>query len=484
MKKLNKLLALCLVLTMLLLCVPFTASAAESEYGPEDLRSIHGIDYNRITQKATGDSKSYPVELKMGDLTFNGELTGSHGLSYEELNKIINDVLKEKKLTVEQIQLVKALSKNVGDKATEFWGAQVLEGLLSYLPLPEGLPKWTEYVGGVSDVFAIMVDGKLPTAGEYAEGRAKDLVAKAAEKAIETGFEKSKEYIKKVPWAAAKRIPLLGQMINTVKVGIEWQSNDKFDAYLKALEQKMADVNDFYSECSRRANKLAEEKGAGSYSIKFNNATATDTFTFWGISGLMSEWTLSGELIKSDIGESDGVAGTYTGSLNLDIRALDMKETFDARFLSEHNFSYVRQEMESWKHLTGGYVDTVNTNTVLSRSLSGEISAYVQPTSGMSDVNVSGDLASNDKIVFSFDHTIKGKNTSGTIYYSYVTQITSSNPNTINRSYKLSQITNVPMAGTSETVNFDEYSEGAPADIGTVWEPLESEISMTINFGR
>ena len=46
MKKLNKLLALCLALTMLLLCVPFTASAAESEYGPEDLRSIHGIDYN------------------------------------------------------------------------------------------------------------------------------------------------------------------------------------------------------------------------------------------------------------------------------------------------------------------------------------------------------------------------------------------------------------------------------------------------------
>ena len=482
MKKLNKLLALCLALTMLLLCVPFTASAAESEYGPEDLRSIHGIDYNRITQKATGDSKSYPVELKMGDLTFNGELTGSHGLSYEELNKIINDVLKEKKLTVEQIQLVKALSKNVEDKAIEHWGLQIMEGLISYIPMNDTI---ANEIGGWNDIFAYMVhDMDEKNVIEYLADRQRQKLIVDKWKIAENGLKKYEGYLE-VVGRAADAIPLAGEMLNTLKVAEEWlKGNERLEKYLKDLEQKMADVNDFYSECSRRANKLAEEKGEGSYSIKFNNATATDTFTFWGISGLMSEWTLSGELVKSDIGESDGVAGTYTGSLNLDIRALDMKETFDARFLSEHNFSYVRQEMESWKHLTGGYVDTVNTNTVLSRSLSGEISAYVQPTSGMSDVNVSGDLASNDKIVFSFDHTIKGKNTSGTIYYSYVTQITSSNPNTINRSYKLSQITNVPMAGTSETVNFDEYSEGAPADIGTVWEPLESEISMTINFGR
>ena len=482
MKKLNKLLALCLALTMLLLCVPFTASAAESEYGPEDLRSIHGIDYNRITQKATGDGKSYPVELKMGDLTFNGELTGSHGLSYEELNKIINDVLKEKKLTVEQIQLVKVLSKNVEDKAIEHWGLQIMEGLISYIPMNDTI---ANEIGGWNDIFAYMVhDMDEKNVIEYLADRQRQKLIVDKWKIAENGLKKYEGYLE-VVGRAADAIPLAGEMLNTLKVAEEWlKGNERLEKYLKDLEQKMADVNDFYSECSRRANKLAEEKGEGSYSIKFNNATATDTFTFWGISGLMSEWTLSGELVKSDIGESDGVAGTYTGSLNLDIRALDMKETFDARFLSEHNFSYVRQEMESWKHLTGGYVDTVNTNTVLSRSLSGEISAYVQPTSGMSDVNVSGDLASNDKIVFSFDHTIKGKNTSGTIYYSYVTQITSSNPNTINRSYKLSQITNVPMAGTSETVNFDEYSEGAPADIGTVWEPLESEISMTINFGR
>ena len=336
---------------------------------------------------------------------------------------------------------------------------------------------------GVSDLLEIynyfMGSGKDPE--KIAKDIATSQVTDAAKEKLEDVLTDGGTLVLK--GAGKFAFKLLFILPDLTEIGLDALTKYEDIKYTVTLgTEKMVMLEAFYQACNDR---IAEkEKELGGWVIRFDKATATDTFTFWGISGLMSEWTLSGELIKSDIGESDGVAGTYTGSLNLDIRALDMKETFDARFLSEHNFSYVRQEMESWKHLTGGYVDTVNTNTVLSRSLSGEISAYVQPTSGMSDVNVSGDLASNDKIVFSFDHTIKGKNTSGTIYYSYVTQITSSNPNTINRSYKLSQITNVPMAGTSETVNFDEYSEGAPADIGTVWEPLESEISMTINFGR
>jgi len=480
MKKLNKLLALCLALTMLLLCVPLTASAAESEYGPEDLRSIHGIDYNRITQKATGDSKSYPVELKMGDLTFNGELTGSHGLTYEELNKIINEVLNEKKLTVEQIQLVKALAANVGDKATEFWGAQVLEGLLSYLPLPEGLPKWTEYVGGVNDVFAIMVDGKLPTAGEYAEGRAKDLVAKAAEKAIETGFEKSKEYIKKVPWAAAKRIPLLGQMINTVKVGIEWQSNDKFDAYLKALEQKMADVNDFYSECSRRANKLAEEKGAGSYVIKFDKEKNYRTYnaTFWGVPNLTMGATLSGVLEGSN---TEGVAGTYTGTLWLDVE-LETPETFDAAIPNTYPFSLsysiAKTEWEFAKKDPEMFFGGKETHqpTILKRSVQGDVSVTITSVSGKVDCKVVGNITSgNDETEFRFDHKwdnscldmiINGSNISYAKVYQYW-------------HYTATDTENI-----TETTHDGSETGPIGVSVGTVWKPIESSMKLTIDFGK
>ncbi len=467
MKKLNKWLALCLALTMLLLCVPFTASAAE--YGPEDLRSIHGIDYNRITQKATGDSKSYPVELKMGDLTFNGELTGSHGLTYDELNKIINEVLKEKKLTVEQIQLVKAMSESVGDKATEFWGAQVVEGLLSYLPLPEGFPKWTEYVGGINDVFAIIVDGKLPTAGEYAEGRAKDLAAKAAEKAIEKGFDKSKEFFKRIPWAGAKRIPLLGQMVNTAKVAIDWQSNDKFEKYLKELEQKIADVNDFYSECSRRANKLAEEKGEGSYVIKFDKEKNYRTYnaTFWGVSNLMMGATLSGVLEGSN---TEGMAGTYTGTLWLDLK-LETPQTFDAAIPNMTPFklsyapAYALWNTQAIQGMAASGGPT-NDNTILERNLQGDISVTISQTTGNQIITPIGNIKSGgDETEFHFKHRwdVKYIDGQGHQYWEY----TSSDPSKL-----------------TEDANGDVYTTIHPLGVGTVWKPLESGMSVTINFGR
>ena len=447
---------LAVLCAVMLLCTVFPISASAAG-------SIEGVDYDRI--KGTAGGKE--VILTLGDLQFHGELTNG-SLNDEERDKIIRQAMNDMKITSGMLINAESLI----DKAQNIQGFGTGDVINAAAKLV-----------GVSDLLEIynyfMGSGKDPE--KIAKDIATSQVTDAAKEKLEDVLTDGGTLVLK--GAGKFAFKLLFILPDLTEIGLDALTKYEDIKYTVTLgTEKMVMLEAFYQACNDR---IAEkEKELGGWVIRFDKATATDTFTFWGISGLMSEWTLSGELVKSDIGESDGVAGTYTGSLNLDIRALDMKETFDARFLSEHNFSYVRQEMESWKHLTGGYVDTVNTNTVLSRSLSGEISAYVQPTSGMSDVNVSGDLASNDKIVFSFDHTIKGKNTSGTIYYSYVTQITSSNPNTINRSYKLSQITNVPMAGTSETVNFDEYSEGAPADIGTVWEPLESEISMTINFGR
>ena len=65
-----------------------------------NMAEIVGIDYGRITQKAGGGLKSYPVELKLGGVTFNGELSADIGLTYEELNGIILATLAEKGLTV------------------------------------------------------------------------------------------------------------------------------------------------------------------------------------------------------------------------------------------------------------------------------------------------------------------------------------------------------------------------------------------------
>ena len=462
MKKLNKLLALCLVLTMLLLCVPFTASAAESEYGPEDLRSIHGIDYNRITQKATGDSKSYPVELKMGDLTFNGELTGSHGLSYEELNKIINDVLKEKKLTVEQIQLVKALSKNVEDKAIEHWGLQIMEGLISYIPMDDTI---ANEIGGWNDIFAYMVhDMDEKNVIEYLADRQRQKLIVDKWKIAENGLKKYEGYLE-VVGRAADAIPLAGEMLNTLKVAEEWlKGNERLEKYLKDLEQKMADVNDFYSECSRRANTLAEEKGAGSYVIKFDKEKnyRTYTATFWGVSNLMMGATLSGVLEGSN---TEGVAGTYTGTLWLDLESVDMSGVDNAFFTQCEAINQMRSQLVAYS-----FADEAYDPTTLRRSVQGEITVTIT-TNDLQNIIVDGNIMSGeDEVNFHFRH-------------SWSIRLKSQFMAVVgDDGYKIFTATSDDILTlTALTLyGYKTYSR----DPGTVWKPLESGIAITIEFGK
>ena len=462
MKKLNKLLALCLALTMLLLCVPFTASAAESEYGPEDLRSIHGIDYNRITQKATGDGKSYPVELKMGDLTFNGELTGSHGLSYEELNKIINDVLKEKKLTVEQIQLVKALSKNVEDKAIEHWGLQIMEGLISYIPMND---KIASEIGGWNDIFAYMVhDMDEKSVIEYLADRQRQKYVLDKWKAAEGGLKAYEDYLEKVG-RAADGIPLAGEMINTLKVAEEWlKGNERLEKYLKDLEQKMADVNDFYSECSRRANKLAEEKGAGSYVIKSDKEKNYHTYnaTFWGVPNLTMGATLSGVLEGSN---TEGVAGSYTGTLWLDVESVDMSGVDNAFFTQCEAINQMRSQLVAYS-----FTDEAYDPTTLRRSVQGEITVTIT-TNDLQNIIVDGNIMSGgDEVNFHFSHSWSIRLKSQFMI-----------PGEDDGYRILTATSDDILTLTAPTLSgYKTYSR----DPGTVWKPLESGIAITIEFGK
>ena len=476
MKKLNKLLTLCLALTMLLLCVPFTALATETTYGPENIQEIPGIDYNRITQKATGGGKSYPVELKMGDLTFNGELTGSNGLTYEELNKIINEVLKEKNLTADRIALVAKLAGRVETDAALYWGDQIIQGLLSFIPTPPGSP------GGVNDYYAYIVHGEGKGVDSMVADSAVNTIVSAAEIKLNPSTGK---YFSKIPFAATTgtdKVPLLGQLVNTFKVGKEWlERNKQLEKYLDLLEKNLAEINDFYSECSRRANKLAEEKGETSkgYSIKFNNATATDTFTFWGISGLMSEWTLSGELVKGVSGAGDGVIGNYEGTLTLSMKALDMAETFDKNWVQNTTeWPNIMRTLKSGHNPT----DTPQHITKLERSISGEFNLYIAgASSGIYEPAVFGSFNGADNIDFSFSHKAESTQsayTDGSNGYIYGANMTSSDVNTM-------YIKGYNTLGWSGPEDWLQNSGGdLEMNVGTVWDPLDGEVSMEINFGR
>ena len=477
MKKLNKMLALCLALTMFLVCVPLTASATETTYGPENIQEIPGIDYNRITQKATGGGKSYPVELKMGDLTFTGELSGSHGLSYEELNKIINEVLKEKNLTADRIALVAKLAGRVETDAALYWGDQIIQGLLSFIPTPPGSP------GGVNDYYAWIVHGEGKGVGSMAEESALSAAVTAAEIALNPS---TGQYFSKIPFAATTgtdKVPLLGQLVNTFKVGKEWlEGNKQLEKYLDLLEKNLADINGFYSECSRRANKLAEEKGAGSYVIKFDKEKNYRTYnaTFWGVPNLTMGATLSGVLEGSN---TEGVAGTYTGTLWLDIE-LETSETFDAAIPTTYPFSQSYNVLKPLWDMQkkdpamffGG--EATHYTTVLKRAMQGEITVTVTENTGIVNCDATGSITSgNDETEFKFDHMwdnaqldIVGSVGGAMSYereYQYY-HYTSSDPKTL----------------TETTHTSDAETRAHPLGEGTVWKPLESDMVITIDFRR
>ncbi len=498
----TKITALLLALVLCLVCMPMAAFADEI-YGPPtaavDVRSIPGIDYNRITYKATGGTKAHPVELKLGDLTFNGELAGSHGLDIEELNEIINAVLKEKGLTAERVALISRLAAQVEDDAAVYWLDQVIEGALSYIPSIPGTGV------GVNDLWAYVVHGEVKDIGNVQKDKMLDSVVNEAEEAINTALSNSANKVggligridkaTNAAMGATSGTKIgFGAIINTAKVAKEWMEGSKrFEKYLKDLEKALADVNGFYSECSRRAEKAAADKeGDNAWVIRFDKSKNYRTYnaTFWGISGVMMQAELSGVLEK--VGNNNDVTGEYKGTLWLDIEAVDMENSFDDKFSKTGTFKVMLDSLKA-KQISGQAQD-VYAETVLEMQTQTDVSVTVKGAGGTQTADVSGKFTANsDDIVFKFDHNFLLDVSAplpqhgGITIHEYGSYHFTSSDLT-----KLTQVTTYYTEETGLNGNSITGSKTpsapdvgpAPGDVGTVWKPLESKPAITIYFGK
>ena len=463
----TKITALLLALVLCLACMPMTAFAEEI-YGPPtaavDVRSIPGIDYNRITYKATGGTKAHPVELKLGDLTFNGELAGSHGLDIEELNEIIGAVLKEKGLTAERVALISRLAAQVEDDAAVYWLDQVIEGALSYIPSIPGTGV------GVNDLWAYVVHGEVKDIGNIQKDKMLDSVVNEAEEAINAALSNSANKVggligridkaTNAAMGATSGTKIgFGAIINTAKVAKEWMEGSKrFEKYLKDLEKALADVNGFYSECSRRAEKAAADKeGDNAWVIRFDKSKNYRTYkaTLWGISGVMMQAELSGVLEK--VGNNDDVTGEYKGALWLDIELTDAAH-FDAAIPTSSPFNV------TYKVAAGVGGGASHQTTILSRETQGEFSVTVTQAKGTHTPDLLGSITSGgDETTFVFMH-----------YWQY----------NVNGSVNKWVYTASAPEAFTETTGGGSYTAAHPSGIGTIWKPLESKPAITIYFGK
>ena len=450
-----------------LLLLPSLPVPAAAEV-PANMAQIPGIDYGRITQKAYGGSRTYPVELKLGDLTFQGELTGDYGLTYEELNKIIRQTLDDQNLTVDRIVLVREIAAKVQSDAALQWGDQVVEGILSFLPIPGTTLS-------VGDYYAYKVHGNEETgikSAIFSESKA------AASEAIERAAKLSGK-VGRVGRAASKvaSVPMLGQLINTAMVAAQWkEGSERFDSYLKLLEENLAIINNFYATCSQRAAALVEGKDENNvWKIRFDRRKCYQTYncTFWGVSGNLMSCTVSGELTSAD----NNMAGTYTGTLWVELSAADFSP-LERDLEKTTGLSAVRSLIYSM----GSYQKTSDEGpkTVLTREAQGTLTVRVLNTDGTVTPEISGTLTSGgDETTFSFSRRIVWQDDSMSAYGSVgVTEA----------AFTSSSVDSVTMDSTStvtvkgEVGAQEEGHETFQQNPGTAFRPLETAPVILIRF--
>ena len=447
---------LAVLCAVMLLCTVFPISASAAG-------SIEGVDYDRI--KGTAGGKE--VILTLGDLQFHGELTNG-SLNDEERDKIIRQAMNDMKITSGMLINAESLI----DKAQNVQGFGTGDVINAAAKLV-----------GVSDLLEIynyfMGSGKDPE--KIAKDIATSQVTDAAKEKLEDVLTDGGTLVLK--GAGKFAFKLLFILPDLTEIGLDALTKYEDIKYTVTLgTEKMVMLEAFYQECNNRIEE--KEKELGGWVIRFDKATATDTFTFWGISGLMSEWTLSGELVKGISGAGDGVTGNYEGTLTLSIKALDMAETFDRNWVQNTTeWPSIMRVLKSGDKLT----DTPQQTTKLERTISGDFNLYIPgESSGIYEPAVFGSFNGADTIDFSFSRKAESSYsgyTDGSNTLIYGANLTSSNVNTVYFEGYHTFPTIMGSAGTGPDT-WAQSTGDLDMNVGTVWDPLDGEVSMEINFGR
>ena len=447
---------LAVLCAVMLLCTVFPISSSAAG-------SIEGVDYDRI--KGTAGGKE--VILTLGDLQFHGELTNG-SLNDEERDKIIRQAMNDMKITSGMLINAESLI----DKAQNIQGFGTGDVINAAAKLV-----------GVSDLLEIynyfMGSGKDPE--KIAKDIATSQVTDAAKEKLEDVLTDGGTLVLK--GAGKFAFKLLFILPDLTEIGLDALTKYEDIKYTVTLgTEKMVMLEAFYQECNNRIEE--KEKELGGWVIRFDKATATDTFTFWGISGLMSEWTLSGELVKGISGAGDGVTGNYEGTLTLSMKAIDMAETFDRNWVQNTTeWPSIMRVLKSGDKLT----DTPQQTTKLERTISGDFNLYIPgESSGIYEPAVFGSFNGADTIDFSFSRKAESSYsgyTDGSNTLIYGANLTSSNVNTVYFEGYHTFPTIMGSAGTGPDT-WAQSTGDLDMNVGTVWDPLDGEVSMEIDFGR
>ena len=130
-KKAKSLAVILLVICSLFVMMPQTLSLNVSAASNAPL---DGIDYTRLTQKASTAMSNFDVRMKIGDVELKGLFAGSEGLTMGEINEIILSQLSLMHLDLEEIAVLSSLGENLERAQWIEFGKKLAVALSEYIP--------------------------------------------------------------------------------------------------------------------------------------------------------------------------------------------------------------------------------------------------------------------------------------------------------------------------------------------------------------
>ena len=445
MKK--RLTAILCMMALLLCLLPQTAFAAGG---------LEGVDYTRIS--GTGSR----VTLTLGELVFEGQLSRGTMLSQSEQDKIIKQTMND--LSITSGMLINA--KSLLDAAHSLEGFNINDVGNAAMKLAG--------VDNYVDLYNHVMGSKDKTSAEIAADIAKGQLTDFAEDGLEDILTNGGRLA--LHGTGKFAFKLLFILPDLTEIGLDALAKyENIKETVAAAVERQLLLDTFYDECGKRISEASGDRGA--WEIRFDkNNTQTYNCTFWGISGVMMQASLSGVL--EQVSELDGAAGQYRGTLWLDLEGVDMANSFANKIKATEPFS---SHISTWTH--AGITSTTNNcaSASLTRRVQGELSVMLTSGGGTQQSDVSGSLTSGgDETEFLLKHDITGTGKmTATMTNNFTLSLSSSSPDSVTVVWTKIFIQTVWGTKTNKVVDPAVSTERDP---GTVWKPLESKPFITVYY--
>ncbi|HEX2947117.1 MAG TPA: hypothetical protein VHT96_14315 [Clostridia bacterium] len=355
---------LCIMLvTALLICIfPLNASAKSP------------VDLSRVKFS----SGSEPLVFKFGNLSMNGKLEQVYPFTEDEINKIVNETLKEEKLT--ELDIAEAQKKvEKAKKANEFTKEDYERIKNNIFMSMDVVPAASQVSTVLKDIDKYMNSSSWDDIGttsvDVLEGSMTDWIKDTASGYIDNTGEIGEKFNTAVSHTG-NLIAVAGfceMLVNEHEITKQKWKDIAEGANAKRL------LNDFYYKLQYKIDDHKRVSNEAGWRINFDQTMAGRNLTFFGVDSNYQTWTLFMRLNQTEKAELGSAAGRYEGFFNITARN-ELREFRSRAHEAIKNMGSFGEAIKKMENTPGGNV-TLSTSSEgtarISRTIDGTAEAII-----------------------------------------------------------------------------------------------------------